>query len=416
MPAIVRLDHVSKRFIVHHERPRSLKELMVQAFRRRDSSREELWALRDVGFEVEAGETLGIIGPNGSGKSTILKLIARILEPTTGEVSVNARVSALLELGAGFHPDLTGRENIYLNGSILGLSRREIAEKFDAIVDFSELARFIDMPVKHYSSGMYVRLGFAVAINVEADILLVDEVLAVGDEAFRPKCWNKIMEHKSRGRTILFVSHALDTVETLCDRALLLHGGRVVADGDPRDVIYEYRRLTGDARYSRQQAGPSEEGETIEEVMDSLPTRWGSGEIQFTEVKLLDGEGRERRVFETGETMVVRLGYRATVPVRDPLFQVQIWNGNVMCHGTNTGRRGIHTGEIRGSGAFEIRYDPLDLLGSSYFLRVAILPSRFHQNEPYDKLEMACPFEVRSSWPQGGGLMALDHQWSWVEK
>lgn len=238
----VHFQHVSKRFILHHERNRSFQEVMVNLFRR-NGSREEFWALRDVSFAVEVGETLGIIGENGSGKSTTLKLISGVLVPTEGKVTVDGKVSALLELGAGFHPDLIGRENIFLNGSILGFSHREMNAKLDSIVEFSELGSFIDVPLKHYSAGMYMRLGFAIAIHVDFDILLIDEVLTVGDESFQKKCLNEITHFKRRGRTIIFVSHDLNAVEAICDRVLLLNKGRIESEGEGREVITAYLNM-----------------------------------------------------------------------------------------------------------------------------------------------------------------------------
>ena len=236
----VSLTDVSKRFIICHEKARSFQDALVHFVHRRNGTKEEFWALREVSFEAGQGETLGLIGRNGSGKSTTLKLITRILTPTSGSVIVNGRVSALIELGTGFHPDLTGRENIYLNGSIFGYGRKQMDRKFDEIVAFSELERFIDTAVKHYSSGMYARLGFSVATSVDPDILIMDEVLAVGDEAFQRKCLARIQEFKRLGKTILFVSHSLSAVEDLCDRVVWLDGGRVRAEGIAADMVHDY--------------------------------------------------------------------------------------------------------------------------------------------------------------------------------
>ena len=240
MSAAVSFKGVSKRFTLHHERPRTLQELVIGLFGGDRGRSEELWALKDVDFEVEEGESLGIIGPNGAGKSTILKLVAGIMRPTSGEMVVRGKVSPLLELGAGFHHDLTGRENIYLNAALLGVRERETKAKFQEIVEFSELERFIDVPLKHYSSGMYMRLGFAVAVNVDPAILLIDEVLAVGDEAFQRKCLVRIEELQKEGRTIIFVSHALSTVAEMCHRALWLDQGRMRAIGPADRVVEEY--------------------------------------------------------------------------------------------------------------------------------------------------------------------------------
>ncbi|HMA45674.1 MAG TPA: ABC transporter ATP-binding protein [Frankiaceae bacterium] len=227
---VVRASGVGKRFVAYHRRATSFKERFV---RRRDLAGEDFWALRSVDVTIGRGQTVGLVGANGSGKSTLLKVLAGILRPTEGEVSVVGRIASLLELGAGFNGELTGRDNVYLNASLLGLSRREIDRMFDSIVDFAELPHKIDDAVKHYSSGQYVRLGFAVAVHVDPDVLLVDEVLAVGDEAFQNKCLAKIDQFRAEGRTILFVTHALDLVESMCDRALVLDAGRMIFDGDP---------------------------------------------------------------------------------------------------------------------------------------------------------------------------------------
>jgi ABC-2 type transport system ATP-binding protein len=233
---------VGKRFLLHHKRATSLKERLLL---HRQSSSEEFWALRDVDLEIGAGQTVGLIGPNGSGKSTLLKVLSGILAPTTGAVTVRGRIASLLELGAGFNGELTGRENIFLNAAILGLTRRETQRHFDDIVAFSELEPFIDNQVKHYSSGQYVRLGFAVAVHVDPDILLVDEVLAVGDESFQRKCLLKIAEYQQRGCTILFVTHALDLVPRICSRGVVLDHGRVLHDGDPVEAAERLRGLLG---------------------------------------------------------------------------------------------------------------------------------------------------------------------------
>jgi ABC-type polysaccharide/polyol phosphate transport system ATPase subunit len=238
---VIRFDHVTKQFTLHKERSRSFQELFVGLVHlRRGRTKERYLALRDVSFEVQAGEMLGIIGPNGAGKSTILKLISRIIEPTAGEIEIDGRVGALLELGSGFHPDLTGRENVYLNGSILGFSHKKMDRILDDIVDFSEMSPFIDVPVKHYSSGMYMRLGFSIAIHVEPNILLVDEVLAVGDQAFQHRCLDRINKMRRQGITIILVTHSLDTVRDMCDRAIWLDDGEILAKGDVGRVLELY--------------------------------------------------------------------------------------------------------------------------------------------------------------------------------
>src|SRR5689334_8696567 len=330
---VIKFSHVSKRFLLHQQRPNSFQEMLTGLIgkgRRLTKPPPELapqaksfWALRDVNFSIYAGEAVGIIGENGSGKSTTLKLISRILEPSSGSVSVKGKVSALLELGTGFHPDLTGRENIFLNGSLLGISRKEMARRYEQIVDFAELHEFIDTPIKHYSSGMVMRLGFAVAINVDPEILLTDEVLAVGDEAFQRKCLEQIAILRKRGVTIVYVSHALASVRALCKRAIWLDHGHRVADGPAAEVIdryltYENERHTERLRsehpmwHSPSAVAPPEpldtsanedEGEPDEEVHEneaeeSAPdshraalqepgSHWTTGDVQITDVRFL---------------------------------------------------------------------------------------------------------------------------------
>jgi ABC-type polysaccharide/polyol phosphate transport system ATPase subunit len=255
MSAIV-FDNVSKRFILRHQKARSFQDLFVKQFKRLNggsSTAEEFWALRDVSFEISEGQMVGLIGQNGAGKSTALKLIARIFEPTRGKVSVRGRLNALIELGAGFHEELTGRENIYLNGALLGLSRSEIQKHFDEIVEFSELEKFIDMQVKHYSSGMHVRLGFAIATCIESEILLIDEVLSVGDANFQRKCLERITEIREGGTTIFYVSHQMSQIERYCDRALLIVNGKLVLDGPPGEVLDKYDVTRRQAQLEREQ-------------------------------------------------------------------------------------------------------------------------------------------------------------------
>lgn len=364
MTAAVRFDNVSKKFTLRHERTRSFQEAAVAFLQGRDNSREELWALKDVSFAIERCKTLGIIGPNGSGKSTVLKLITRILEPTSGHIVVQGRVSALIELGAGFHPDLTGRENVYLNGSLLGFSRKEMEAKFDSIVGFSELEKFIDVPIKHYSSGMHMRLGFAVAIHVDPDVLLIDEILAVGDQAFQQKCLGKISELKSQGVTILFVSHDLEAVRNLCNSAIWLENGVVQERGTTERVIDSYRNnvtAITEARLSRERRIRDDEN------------RWGSGEIEITDVWFLDAQGRERGVFKTGEKMIVRLKYHAHTKVNQPVFGVAIYSSDgVHINGPNTKLSNYAVESVEGSGEIDYIMEILPLLVGSYELSAVV--------------------------------------------
>jgi ABC-type polysaccharide/polyol phosphate transport system ATPase subunit len=270
--------------------------------------KQDFWALKDISFNVQRGAALGIIGHNGAGKSTILKLLSRITTPSSGEIMINGRLSALIEVGSGFHPELTGRENVYLNGSILGMMRREITAKLESIIEFAELRQFIDTPVKRYSSGMYVRLGFSIAAHLDPDILLLDEVLAVGDEAFQRKCIDRIMELKKNETTIVFISHDLRAVQKLCDRVILLKKGHIEADGDPAETIALYQSS------SAQLFGPATGG-----GLGQPPT----GEAVVTSLNFYDENGDECLSFETGKPLKAVLNYKVSKPVRDVIFEVQ---------------------------------------------------------------------------------------------
>jgi len=272
--------------------------------------KEDFWALKDINFDVHRAEALGIIGHNGAGKSTILKLLSRITTPSSGEIMINGRLSALIEVGSGFHPELTGRENVYLNGSILGMRRREITEKLDSIVEFAELRQFIDTPVKRYSSGMYVRLGFSIAAHLDPDILLLDEVLAVGDASFQRKCIERITQLKKGGTTIVFISHDLRAVEQLCDRVILLKKGHIEADGDPAKTIGLYQSAS--AQLSSQ----------AKSVLGQDP----SGEALVTSLNFYDEHGSECLSFQTGKPMKAVLNYKVHKPLTDVIFEVQFYS------------------------------------------------------------------------------------------
>src|SRR5512145_699906 len=293
-PGEISVDGVSRRFRIHAREVRTLKDLFVQRGRTRPT---DVWALHDVTVGVQRGQAVGLIGRNGSGKTTLLRLVAGIIKPTAGSVRADGRIGSLLELGAGFHLDFTGRENVFLNGAIQGLRRAEIRQRFDEIVAFAELEHAIDRPVRTYSSGMTMRLGFAIAAFLDADILLLDEVFAVGDEAFQRKCFGRIFQFKQGGGTIVFVSHDAAAVERLCERSVLLDHGRVAFDGPTRDAITRYRRLLAD------EVDPAERGAGLRE--------WGSGEATIASAALLGSEGEERLQFLSGEPFAVRVGIAA---------------------------------------------------------------------------------------------------------
>jgi lipopolysaccharide transport system ATP-binding protein len=383
----IEFDDVSKYFNIRHERPRSFQDLLLHAWHREPLKPvERYWALRNVSFGVGQGEIVGLIGPNGAGKSSILKLTSRIIKPTSGRIEVNGRLSALLELGAGFHPDLTGRENIYLNGSILGMSRTEIDEHFDAIVEFADLQRFIDVPVRHYSSGMYMRLGFSIAVHVNPEILLIDEVLAVGDQAFHGRCLDKIQEMVQEGVSILFVSHDLNTVRALCDRVIWLDSGMVRQEGHADRIVTSY---LGDI-------SEDELAHLIESrgrIADGR--RLGSYEVRLTDVQLLDSEGQERYVYESGESMTVRMAYQCREPVKRPVFGLAVFrNDGWHINGPNTRFANCSIPEIDGEGHVDYEIDALPLLEGVYQLSVSIYD--YELRHAYDSFEKCLTFVVRN--------------------
>lgn len=432
MAAVV-FENVSKHFVLQYERDRSFQEVAVNLLRRlrQPRRREDFWALRDVSFSVDPGETLGIIGENGSGKSTSLKLISRILDPNSGRIEVNGRVSALLELGAGFHPDLTGRENIYLNGSILGFSRREIRAKMADIIAFSELESFIDVSVKHYSSGMFMRLGFAIAIHVDPDILLTDEVLAVGDEAFQRKCLEKIAQLQTRGKTILFVSHSMEAVRNLCTRALWLHEGQVRMSGDVEEVVDAYLLFVHEqeaevlAERHRQfqeveeEPAPAAESEEAPEPaaapQPDVPAppppprdRWGSGEVRFRKVRFLDQAGKDCFLLRSGEPATIEMPFEAPRPLQDPVFGIAIYRQDgVWAYGTNTDIDGLTIAQVHGPGVVRFCLPALHLLEGQYWLAVA---AHSRDGTPYDYWQHCWSFSVYSRL-RDAGVYRPEHRW-----
>jgi lipopolysaccharide transport system ATP-binding protein len=303
----ISVENASRRFRVRAQEARTLKDLFVLRGRTKPT---DIWALRDVSFEVAAGDAVGLIGRNGSGKTTLLRVVAGIIKPTTGSVRTEGRIGSLLELGAGFHPDFSGRENVFLNGAIQGLRRAEIRARFDEIVAFAELEHAIDRPVRTYSSGMTMRLGFAIAAFLDADILLLDEVFAVGDEAFQRKCFGRIFQFKQAGGTIVFVSHDAAAVERLCERSVLLESGHVAFDGPTREAVASYRRALAD------EIDPAERGGGLRE--------WGSGEATIESAVLLGSEGDERLQFLSGEPFALRVGVAASDGVAPPRLQLEL--------------------------------------------------------------------------------------------
>lgn len=369
---------------------------------------ELVTALDEVNFQIKKGTTFGIIGENGSGKSTLLKVVAGITKPTSGRVAVRGKVSALIELGAGFHPEISGRENVYINGIMLGLSKREINEKFDEIVRFAELEEFIEAPVKTYSSGMYMRLGFSIAINVNPDILLIDEVLAVGDASFVPKCLDRIDDFRRRKKTILFVSHDLRTVEKICDQVVWLKEGKIRAMGHPKRVIDLYLQdIAG-----KQEEGLEKRQQDIEREQEweeeRREDRWGKREVEIKKVRLKDLDGKGKHVFSPDEGMTIEIDVVAAQQIKDFVFGIGIFNSQgICCYATNTYLEDIEPLSIQGEGKVVCRIEKLNLINGTYYLDVAT-----HKKDgyPYDYHRNLYSFMV-FSLKKDEGITRPKHSW-----
>jgi ABC-type polysaccharide/polyol phosphate transport system ATPase subunit len=420
-PTIIAADvtKIYRRFL-HKNQFKTLKSALLTRSLLSDLRPDETFtALDGVSFQVPAGSTFGVIGENGSGKSTLLKLLSGITKPTRGTLSVNGRVSALIELGAGFHPEISGRENVAINGIMLGLSRRQVEERFDEIVEFAELRPFIDAPVKTYSSGMYMRLGFAVAIHVDPEVLLIDEVLAVGDEAFTRKCLDKIGEFRRRGKTILIVSHSLGQVEKMCDEVLWLRRGRKADQGDPKRVIMTYLTYVAggeEALLSREHGQTSSTDGTVQGDapihMGEGPFRrgrWGSGEVQITSVQLLDARRQERHVYVPGEPVTVRLVVEAAVPTEDYAFGVGLFSSDgVSIYGTNTELEEFKPDRVlEGRAEVSFVFDRLDLVEGSYSVDVAV---HRRDGRAYDYHRSLYSFRMKSR-TKDVGVYRPPHHW-----
>jgi ABC-2 type transport system ATP-binding protein len=388
----VSVEHVSKRFRKYAQRNQSLKSAIMRG---RRAKYEEFWALKDVSFEIPIGSTFGLIGENGSGKSTLLKCIARILQPDAGRVAVNGSLAALLELGSGFHAELSGRENVYLNGSILGMTRREIDHRFDDIVSFAGVESFIDEPVKNYSSGMYVRLGFSVAINVDPEILLVDEVLAVGDAAFQEKCMEKFADFRRAGKTVVVVSHAMGTMRHLCDHVAWLQHGTLIEAGPATQVVDEYVDEVHEERT------PTENAES----------RWGSGEARLDKVELLDATGRGITKCRTGDTVVVRLHYACDEPIPKPVFGLALENLEGVYVWAHNSRDGDAVpDEIDGRGHVDLFVPSLPLQAGTFDVIASIVD--YSTTHVFDFQRHCYRFDVLDGRPrESGGIVAFGGRW-----
>jgi lipopolysaccharide transport system ATP-binding protein len=417
--AAIQVEQASKlyRRSLPGDRLRTLKSALLGGGLVRDLAREDaIVALEQVSFTVGRGESFAIIGGNGSGKSTLLKLVAGMLKPTSGRIQVAGRVAALIELGAGFHPEISGRENVYINGAVLGLSRRQIAERYDAIVEFSGLGRFMEEPVKNYSSGMYVRLGFAVAIHTSPDVLLVDEVLAVGDEAFAHRCVRRIEEFLAGGKTLLLVSHSLDLVAELSDRVLWLDNGQQRLVGSPRRVIDAYRQAVAEAEgeehlTAKRHSDPASGGPEAAAGTAEEPLRWGSGEAEIAAIRLVGGDGAERYHLRSGEPAVFEIRARAVRPLSDFVFGIAIATPRGFeCWGTNTDLEGFIPESFEGEATVRLTCPALRLAPGEYVVDVAV---HSRAGAPYDYRRRAFAFTVTAA-TGGVGVYFPEHRWDFA--
>jgi lipopolysaccharide transport system ATP-binding protein len=431
-PPAIRVEGVSKRFrrTQPGDRLRTLKSVLLGGARSRNlTAADSIPALEEVSFEVARGESLGLIGGNGSGKSTLLKLVAGMLRPTAGRVVVDGRVAALIELGAGFHPEISGRENVFINGAVLGLTRREIDRRYQDIVEFSGLGDFMEEPVKNYSSGMYVRLGFAVAIHTDPDVLLVDEVLAVGDEAFAHRCVRRIEEFLAAGRTLLLVSHSLDLVSTLCDRVVWLDRGHQRLTGEPRRVADAYRQAVAEqegaehlaARRQREAAStPAGAGASGDapappprEIVDESGevVRWGSRAAELVHARLLGPGGEERYHLHSGDPALFEIRVRAPRPLADFVFGIAINTPRGFeCWGTNTDLAGYVPNELSGEATIRVTCPNLRLAPGDYAVDLAI---HARDGAPYDYHRKALTFTVTAA-TRGIGVYFPEHRWEFT--
>lgn len=409
----IEVKNIRKKFKVYYDKGYGLKERILFAGR---NKYEERWVLNDISFQIKKGQAVGLIGKNGCGKSTMLKLISRIIYPTEGTVQVNGRVSSLLELGAGFHPDMSGRENIYTNASIFGLTKKEIDKRLNDIIKFSELEKFIDCPVRTYSSGMYMRLAFSVAINVDADILLIDEILAVGDVSFQAKCFERLKEIKDAGTTIVLVSHSPAQIEQICDRAIWIEEGKIKQDGLPRFVGENYLALMEGKRLEKLSSEKNcesigQEKKTYEQFAPEwcpMAVRSGNKKIKFTRVQLLDRQKESKNVFATGEDIIVHMEYESEEEGILGNFGVGInRDDGVYCYGTNNL---IENGELvqtQKSGSVDVVFLANTLLPAKYILDVAI---HTEDEIPFDKIHHILEFRVTSK-KKDFGVCRLDTMW-----
>lgn len=429
---VIEVVNLKKRFKIYKDKGTSLKERLL--FKKRNLH-EDRWVLNGISFSVKKGEAIGLIGKNGCGKSTTLKMLSRIIYPTEGKIEIKGRVSSLLELGAGFHPDMSGRENIYTNAAIFGLTKKEIDERLDSIIRFSELEEFIDSPVRTYSSGMYMRLAFSVAINVNADILLIDEILAVGDVSFQAKCFERLKEIKSHGTTIVIVSHSMGQIEQICDHCIWIENGLIREEGIPKFVDDKYLAAMEESRLDRIEVEYQEDKENKEkekvvleldsetntekeekigtklfpEFCCSRAIRSGNGRVQIVNVKLSDIDGNEKRIFKTGESMRVSIFYSCEEAPLLTNFTIGITRDDgFYCYGSSVLLDSNSVIEAQKKGVASITLNHLRLLSGKYLLDIGTQAKDY---TPFDTICSAIEFRVTSTPINEFGLLSMEHEW-----
>ena len=400
------VKNITKSFKVYLDRSDNLKDFIIHGNRRKFENRE---VLKGISFKVKKGEAIGLVGRNGCGKSTTLKLLTRIMYPDTGEIKINGRVSSLIELGAGFHPDMSGRENIYINASIFGLSRKEIDRRVKKIIAFSELEDYIDNPVRTYSSGMYMRLAFSVAINVDADVLLIDEILAVGDANFQAKCFQKLRDIKESGTTIVIVSHALGQIESICERSIWIENGKIKAEGEPRKVHREYLQYMGMERWEDNQESISKNT-----TIDTTVNREGNHKVVFEKIQIFDLDGKVCHQFERGDSIIIEAQYRVIEEVKNGYFALDLIreDDNMYCFASNTNFSLKKKVNLISDGKLRIKLKNVPLAPQRYFIDLILKEGN---TEPIDIVRHAVDFEM-FSYEKCGGITYIDTEWEWTDK
>lgn len=408
----ISIRNVTKEFKIHQDKPIYFKEKVLKL---RSNKYSTFKAVDDVSIEIKKGETIGLIGHNGCGKSTLLKLISKILYPDRGEIEVDGRISSLIELGAGFHPDFTGRENIYINGSIFGMSKKEIDDRIEEIIRFSELGDFIENPVRTYSSGMYMRLAFSVAINVNPEILLIDEILSVGDANFQKKCFNKIEGFKNSGVTIVIVAHDLGTIEKICDRVIWLDKGEIKSEGEPDRVVDKYTQHMN-KKFVEQRQEELKQDETqkdsdkpvIAEDKFSEDIRWGSKEVEITAARLVNSQNECTNVIAAGQPLTIEIDYKINHPQDEYIFGMGFYTSDkILAYGNNTQIDKLKIKDISKEGTVKFKIQECNLLSGNYKLNVAVVDKN---HRALDFIKHYMDFTVVSN-DKAVGIHSINHKW-----